>query len=247
VKPLLATTGSAEATGLAIRLDHCKRLLPPQADSDVGSGILRDPNTLSPYATWEYSRIRPPSRSRRRTRAFAPGTGGCGRRTGEALLIRCAAPRCCHRPAPRHQPRPGRGPAPRRRRAPAIRRRLVRHRRLRAVTVHHPQARRGDRRDAARWNPLTCLPHRAQAAAGCPGHRHHAGRRAGSRRPGVPVTCLRRALRAARPGQRPGGVISRARPRRRRPLRGPDHGRAGFSFAVTRLVISPAGSDMARS
>ena len=36
-----------------------------------------------------------------------------------------------------------------RRRAPAIRRRLVRHRGLRAVAVHHPQPRRGARRDAA--------------------------------------------------------------------------------------------------
>ncbi len=37
VEPLPGTTGSAEAAGLATRPDYCKRLLPPQADSDVGS------------------------------------------------------------------------------------------------------------------------------------------------------------------------------------------------------------------
>jgi hypothetical protein len=35
------------------------------------------PETLSPYATWVRSRIRPPSRSRRRTWTFAPRAGGC--------------------------------------------------------------------------------------------------------------------------------------------------------------------------
>jgi hypothetical protein len=34
------------------------------------------PKTLSPYATWAYSRIMPPSRSRRKTRTFALGVGG---------------------------------------------------------------------------------------------------------------------------------------------------------------------------
>jgi hypothetical protein len=38
VEPLPGTTGSAETAGLATRPDHCKRLLSPQADSDVGSG-----------------------------------------------------------------------------------------------------------------------------------------------------------------------------------------------------------------
>jgi hypothetical protein len=41
VEPLPGTTGSAETAGLATRPDHCKRLLSPQADSDVGSGALR--------------------------------------------------------------------------------------------------------------------------------------------------------------------------------------------------------------
>jgi hypothetical protein len=44
VKPLLATTESAEAAGLAMRPDYCKRLLLPQADYDVGSGTL--PNRI---------------------------------------------------------------------------------------------------------------------------------------------------------------------------------------------------------
>ena len=48
------------------------------------------PNILSPYATWEYSRIRPPSRSLRRTRTFAPGAGGCGRPAGGL----CCSTRC---------------------------------------------------------------------------------------------------------------------------------------------------------
>ena len=38
--------------------------------------------TIPPHATCEYSRIRPPSRSRRRTRTFPPRAGGCGRPAG---------------------------------------------------------------------------------------------------------------------------------------------------------------------
>src|SRR5690348_7731646 len=48
------------------------------------------PKTVSPYATWAYSWIRPPSRSRRRTRTFAPGAGGCGRPAGGP----CCSARC---------------------------------------------------------------------------------------------------------------------------------------------------------
>jgi len=40
------------------------------------------PEIVSPHATWEYSRIRPPSRSRRRTRRFELRSGGCGRPAG---------------------------------------------------------------------------------------------------------------------------------------------------------------------
>src|SRR6266496_5492042 len=43
-----------------------------------------------PYATWEYSWIRPPSRSRRRTRTFAPDAGGRGRPEGGL----CCSARC---------------------------------------------------------------------------------------------------------------------------------------------------------
>ncbi len=37
--------------------------------------VLWVPNIMSPHATCEYSWIRPPSRTRRRTRTFAPGAG----------------------------------------------------------------------------------------------------------------------------------------------------------------------------
>ena len=48
------------------------------------------PETLSSYATWAYSRIRPPSRSRRRTRIFAPIAGGCERPAGGfCCSVRC--------------------------------------------------------------------------------------------------------------------------------------------------------------
>ena len=44
--------------------------------------ILWVPNILSPYATWAYSRIRPPSRSRRRTRTSGSIMGGRSRPAG---------------------------------------------------------------------------------------------------------------------------------------------------------------------
>jgi len=44
--------------------------------------MLSVPKLLSPHATWEYSWIRPPSRSRRRTRLLVTLTGGCARPTG---------------------------------------------------------------------------------------------------------------------------------------------------------------------
>jgi hypothetical protein len=40
------------------------------------------PITLSPHATWAYSWIKPPSRSRRSTRIFVPAAGGCERPAG---------------------------------------------------------------------------------------------------------------------------------------------------------------------
>jgi predicted metal-dependent enzyme (double-stranded beta helix superfamily) len=49
----------------------------------AGSGpSLWMPETLSPHATWAYSWIRPPSRSRLRTRTFEPRADGCGRPAG---------------------------------------------------------------------------------------------------------------------------------------------------------------------
>ena len=43
-----------------------------------GTGSLSVPKPLPSNATWEYLRIRPPSRSRRRTRTCAPRAGGWG-------------------------------------------------------------------------------------------------------------------------------------------------------------------------
>src|SRR5215472_4369935 len=48
--------------------------------------------TLSPYATWEYSWIRPPSRLRRRTRISVTSASGCGLPCGRVLLERPARP-----------------------------------------------------------------------------------------------------------------------------------------------------------
>jgi hypothetical protein len=47
-----------------------------------GRGNLWVPNILSPHATWAYSWIRPPSRSRRKTRAFSLIAGGRSRPAG---------------------------------------------------------------------------------------------------------------------------------------------------------------------
>jgi len=48
------------------------------------------PEILSPHATWEYSWIRPPSRSRRRTRTLGPRLDGCSRPAGGL----CRSARC---------------------------------------------------------------------------------------------------------------------------------------------------------
>src|SRR5215472_12285294 len=47
-----------------------------------GKWTLWVPEIASPYATREYSRIRPLSRSRRTTRTFGFGAGGCERPEG---------------------------------------------------------------------------------------------------------------------------------------------------------------------
>jgi len=58
----------------------------------AGSGSVQPvgAGNCVPYATWEYSWIRPPSRSRRRTRTFAPDAGGRGRPEGGL----CCSARC---------------------------------------------------------------------------------------------------------------------------------------------------------
>jgi hypothetical protein len=45
------------------------------------------PKTVSLYATWAYSRIRPPSRSRHRTRIPVTSAGGCVRPDEAGLLM----------------------------------------------------------------------------------------------------------------------------------------------------------------
>jgi len=52
--------------------------------------ILWVPKTLSAHATWAYSRIKPPSRSRRRTRMSVTSAGGCARPAGGF----CSRTRC---------------------------------------------------------------------------------------------------------------------------------------------------------
>jgi len=62
----------------------------PDRISDVVKKVVREtgilrvwvPITLSPHATWAYSWIKPPSRSRRSTRIFVPAAGGCERPAG---------------------------------------------------------------------------------------------------------------------------------------------------------------------
>ena len=73
---------------------NCQRQLaqpqPPSHGRFASLAGLWVPKTLSPYATWAYSRIRPPSRSRRKTRTFARRAGGCGRPAGGL----CCSARC---------------------------------------------------------------------------------------------------------------------------------------------------------
>jgi hypothetical protein len=56
----------------------------------VAADILWVPEILSPYATWEYSWISPPRRSRRKTRVPVTPPGGCTRPAGAA----CFSARC---------------------------------------------------------------------------------------------------------------------------------------------------------
>jgi hypothetical protein len=86
---------SPERPGVAVRL-VAARLGddgPAQLPQQLGNGDRDQPvgaEIPSPYATWEYSWIRPPSRSRRRTRDVAPGAGGCGRPAGgPCCSVRC--------------------------------------------------------------------------------------------------------------------------------------------------------------
>jgi transcriptional regulator with XRE-family HTH domain len=75
------------APGAISRIENGKR---PPTELFAQMCDLWVPKTLSPYATWEYSWIRPPSRSRRRTRTSAPDAGGRGRPAGGL----CCSARC---------------------------------------------------------------------------------------------------------------------------------------------------------
>lgn len=55
---------------------------PAAARGGGATASLWVPNTASPHATWAYSWIRPPSRSRRRTRILVPAMGGSWRPAG---------------------------------------------------------------------------------------------------------------------------------------------------------------------
>jgi transposase len=78
------------------KLDELRRRIADElrtagrSDEAATVGIVWMPEIPSPYATWEYSRIRLPSRSRRKTRTFALGAGGCGRPAGGL----CCSARC---------------------------------------------------------------------------------------------------------------------------------------------------------
>jgi hypothetical protein len=50
--------------------------------AEVQYGVGAENSVTSPHATWAYSWIRPPSRSRRSTRIFAPIAGGRERPAG---------------------------------------------------------------------------------------------------------------------------------------------------------------------
>jgi hypothetical protein len=56
----------------------------------AGYSIVWVPETVSPHATCVYSWIRPPSRSRRRTRILVTSAGGCARPAGGF----CCSARC---------------------------------------------------------------------------------------------------------------------------------------------------------
>ena len=61
----------------------------PEQCSKAGISVWV-PETVSPHATWTYSWIRPPSRSRRSALIFAVEAGGCGRPAGGLCWsVRC--------------------------------------------------------------------------------------------------------------------------------------------------------------
>src|SRR5215471_3700900 len=81
--------GASTGGGHLLPLRHCpvrpgpvKSAYGVAARSSTLDRTLWVPKTASPYATCEYSWIRPPSRSRRRARTFAAKVGGCGRLAG---------------------------------------------------------------------------------------------------------------------------------------------------------------------
>jgi hypothetical protein len=84
------STGKSKIEGLRSKL---KRLVERGWLAEDGPGLFTlvgAENRVSPYATWAYSWIRPPSRSRRRTRIPVTSAGGCARPAGGSC---CSAQR----------------------------------------------------------------------------------------------------------------------------------------------------------
>jgi len=86
-----ASRAALAAHGLDVAVDFCisERVPAGQVPRVIERTLLQEwaehlwvPKTLSPHATWAYSWIRPPSRSRRSTRIFAPIAGGRERPAG---------------------------------------------------------------------------------------------------------------------------------------------------------------------
>jgi integrase len=88
---MLYETAARSAEVLALDVEDLDL---PNGQAKVRRKGVWVPKTLSPYATWAYSWISPPSRSRRRIRTFTPGAVGCGRPARGPAAVPGAAGAC---------------------------------------------------------------------------------------------------------------------------------------------------------